>query len=261
MALAPQHVLSVLCRRLEGCIVLSSHELGALHALPTVVRRLPAGSPLDSGVRRIEVLLSGVACRYTVSRSGRRQIISYFFPGDFCGSLSGEPPLSGHPTATLSATTTASLSDESIALLSSRLVRVLRGFELAEYANTRQWLINLGQRNALERASHLLCEVFLRLGRVGLTSMNRCALPLTQTDLADALAITSVHMNRTLMTLRRLKVASLLQCWLTLYDFEQLKNIAGFTPDYLGINTPLHPSPPAALDPAASAGIEDTVSL
>jgi hypothetical protein len=70
-------------------------------------------------------------------------------------------------------------------------------------------------------------------------------LPLTQGDLADALAMSPVHMNRTLMKLRRLKIASLLHYWLTLYDFEELKRVAGFTPLYLGIDTPSRPTPPA----------------
>lgn len=250
MAPSQHNPLDILRRRLAGRISLSSCELGALNGLPTDVRHLPADSPLDSGVQRTEVLLSGLGCRYTLSRNGRRQILSYFVPGDLCGSLFGEQPFSGHSIATLSATTTAWLSDESVAQLSNhhpRLVRELRGFELTEHATTRQWLVNLGQRDALERTSHMLCELFMRLGAVGLTSMNRCPLPITQTDLADALAISAVHMNRTLMKLRRSRLASLQHCCLTLYDYEQLKSIAGFTPDYLGINTALDPSPVATL--------------
>jgi hypothetical protein len=68
-------------------------------------------------------------------------------------------------------------------------------------------------------------------------------------------------MNRTLMKLRRRKLASLLHYWLALYDFEELKSIAGFTPAYLGIDMPARPTPPAILIPSDTPAIADTLSL
>jgi CRP-like cAMP-binding protein len=260
----PQSVLGVMCRRLESRITLSLEETEALRALPSVLRRVPAGSSLDAEPRRFELLLSGIVCRYTMSRVGRRQIIAYLVPGDFCGSHFGDLPYSDYRLAALSRITTASLSGDGMAQLAARfprLLRTLRIFEMTEEATTRQWLLNLGQRDALERTSHLLCELYVRLSRVGLTSPNGCALPLTQGDLADALAMSSVHMNRTLMKLRRQKLASLLHYWLTLYDFEELKSIAGFTPAYLGIDMPTRQTPSAILVPSDTPATADALSL
>jgi CRP-like cAMP-binding protein len=187
---------------------------------------------------RFEVLLSGLACRFTLSRTGRRQIIAYLVPGDFCDSHAGDAEFGDHRLGTLSAVTIASVSRATLTQLTARFIRIsraLHGFEVAEEATARQWLLNLGQRDALERTAHLLCELFMRLSCVGLTCTNGCGLPLTQADLADALAMSPVHMNRTLMKLRRLKLASLLHYWLTLYDLEELKAVASFRADYLGI--------------------------
>src|SRR3712207_7049686 len=49
---------------------------------------------------------------------------------------------------------------------------------------------SLGQRDAFERVAHLLCELFLRLRGVGLTKDQSCELPVTQSDLADAVGLT-----------------------------------------------------------------------
>ena len=260
---ASHNVFRVLWRRLASRITLSPQEIAAVRNLTAVGRYLPAGTPWDTEPRRFEVLLSGVACRYLMSRSGRRQIVAYLVPGDFCDSHAGAPEFSDHRIATLSAVTTASLSGVSIkdfAARFPRLLQTLHGFQVAEEATARQWLLNLGQRDALERTSHLLCELFMRLECVGLTSTNGCALALTQADLADALAMSSVHMNRTLMKLRRLKLASLLHFWLTLYDFEELKTVAGFTPTYLGLAQQPHPSPAIDRRPSDSPSTDLALS-
>ena len=255
MASASQSIFRALRQRLASRGALFSQEADALSNLTAVLRHLPAGTPWDSGPRPFEVLLSGLACRYIISRTGRRQIIAYLVPGDFCDSHAGDPEFSDHLIGTLSAVTTASLSDDSITDFTvrfPRLLRALNGFEVAEEATARQWLLNLGQRDALERTSHLLCELFMRLDCVGLTSTTGCGLALTQADLADALAMSSVHMNRTLMKLRRLKLASLLRYRLTLYDFEELKTLAGFAPGYLGMSDQPRPGRAAVIDPSAS---------
>jgi CRP-like cAMP-binding protein len=232
-------LFSALCRRFESRLALSQQEAHAVRSLTAVPRRLlPPGSSLDVEPRRCELLLSGLACRYTTSRSGRRQIIAYLVPGDFCSSDICDPKVLGYQIGTLSAVMIASLPREGLTQIGARFPRLsatLQDFTVAEAATTTQWLLNLGQRDALERTSHLLCELFIRLNCVGLTSANGCELPLKQTDLADALVMSPVHMSRTLMKLRRLRLAHLLHKWLTLYDFEELKTVAGFTPTYLGI--------------------------
>jgi CRP-like cAMP-binding protein len=36
-------------------------------------------------------------------------------------------------------------------------------------AVTREWVVNVGQRKALERVAHLICEMFVRTRAVGLS--------------------------------------------------------------------------------------------
>jgi transcriptional regulator with XRE-family HTH domain len=62
-------------------------------------------------------------------------------------------------------------------------------------------------------------------------------LPFTQTDLADMLGLTSVHINRVLQGFRREELITLERQWLVLRDIARLQAISGLTPDYLKLNT------------------------
>jgi CRP-like cAMP-binding protein len=97
----------------------------------------------------------------------------------------------------------------------------------------RELLVSLGQRTALERTAHLLCEMFWRLRAVGQTRGFTCELPFTQTELADTLGLSAVHVNRTLQELRRSELIVLRERELTINDLARLQALALFDPDYL----------------------------
>ena len=67
----------------------------------------------------------------------------------------------------------------------------------------REWIANVGRRDARTRMAHLLCEFSLRLKVAGLGTDDQYELPMTQEQLADATGLTSVHVNRTLKALER----------------------------------------------------------
>ncbi|WP_245444114.1 helix-turn-helix domain-containing protein [Microvirga sp. KLBC 81] len=50
--------------------------------------------------------------------------------------------------------------------------------------------------------AHILCELLVRLRAVGLVQNHACDLPITQGEFADALGMTTVHVNRILQQLR-----------------------------------------------------------
>ena len=74
---------------------------------------------------------------------------------------------------------------------------------LVDEAVLREWLVNIGGRDALARIAHLICELHVRMGNVRLVTNGEMHLPLTQTDLAESLGLTSVHVNRMLRQLRQ----------------------------------------------------------
>lgn len=51
----------------------------------------------------------------------------------------------------------------------------------------REWVVNIGRRQAPARMAHLLCELFLRHNAKELVPDHAFELPITQNELADAL--------------------------------------------------------------------------
>lgn len=62
----------------------------------------------------------------------------------------------------------------------------------------REWVTNVGRRDARTRIAHLLCEFSLRLKLAGLGEQGAYELPMSQEQVADATGLTPVHVNRTI---------------------------------------------------------------
>jgi CRP-like cAMP-binding protein len=81
--------------------------------------------------------------------------------------------------------------------------------------------------------AHLLSELLLRLEAIGLVQNDGFELPVTQTELAEVLGLSSVHVNRVLQSMRREGLISLQGGWVTVHDRERLEALASFDPSYL----------------------------
>jgi CRP-like cAMP-binding protein len=141
-----------------------------------------------------------------------------------------------HTLSTLTPTSVTTLSRDAILDITSRYPRLTRAFwwnTLVEEAIGRQWLVSIGQRTALERVAHLFCEVYVRLQAVGLATPRGFELPVTQSELADTVALSTVHVNRTLKELRRVGLVSMSGKSLVIHDFAALSALAMFDPGYL----------------------------
>ena len=80
--------------------------------------------------------------------------------------------------------------------------------ELGNILEFEEWcvfnqLLRLGAMRATERMAHLLLEIYHRLASVNLARDYRFDLLLTQEQLSDVLGLSTVHINRTLQSLRR----------------------------------------------------------
>ena len=114
-----------------------------------------------------------------------------------------------------------------------RIAEALWWASLVDEAVLWEWLVTAGQRSAYEALAHLFCELLLRLEQVGLRQGDSIALPLTQEQLGDTLGLTSVHVNRTLQTMRDEGLITLRSRELVIHDTDRLRDIAGFDPKYL----------------------------
>jgi CRP-like cAMP-binding protein len=186
--------------------------------------------------RAVNLVLDGWACRYKQLPDGRRQVVSFFIPGDFCDSNVFILKEMDHSIGAITRLKVAEIAPDDFQDLmdgSQRITQALWWHELVDAAIAREWTTNIGQRTAYERISHLLCELFIRLRGVGLTSENSADFPLTQTDLADATGLTAVHVNRTLQELRRDGLIELQGRVLTIPDLARLQDVAMFNSNYL----------------------------
>ncbi len=183
------------------------------------------------------LLLEGWACRYKSLPGGRRQIIGFVLPGDLCSSwAAGFGPME-HGVKALSTARVVKV-DRSVILnrmdQHSALVERLRAAAAQEYTILGAWLLNIGQRKAPERIAHLFCELATRMHNLGLQkSDGGYEVPLTQMDLADALGLTSVHVNRVLQKLRDRGFIAFRRGVLSIRDVPALCAYVDFADKYL----------------------------
>ncbi|WP_245239736.1 Crp/Fnr family transcriptional regulator [Methylobacterium variabile] len=193
---------------------------------------LSEGCVPDSAV----LVLEGVACRYRHRRTGTRQITAYLLPGDLCDLDFVHLGRLNHSVATLGSCRVARVPREVLAGLTTQypaVARALRLAKLAEEETTREWVMNVGCRSAIERVSHLLCELHERLRAVGWATKAGYDLPLTQQDLADTTGLSNVHVNRVLRQLRLMRVVEVGGKRVDILNLAALQEIAEFQADYL----------------------------
>jgi CRP-like cAMP-binding protein len=227
-------------RRLEHFLPLDPAEASAIRALTTdYVRELAPREDLAMEGEPpcyVNLVLSGCACRYKMLEDGRRQIVAFFVPGDLCDARVFILKSMDHSIAAISATRVAQVPPARFIELTDRFPRLTRALwwnTLVHEAIAREWILNIGQRSALERMANLLCELFMRLRAVDMVRGAACDLPLTQADLGEALGISTVHVNRTLQSLRADGLITLRGGVLTVHDLPALMDLAMFNPNYL----------------------------
>lgn len=233
-------VTNPLIRKLEHFARLSADDRRMLDRVASErVRRVgPREDVIHEGDRPWDVclILSGWACRYKMLEDGRRQIVSFLLPGDLCDLNVFVLREMDHSIGAVTPVTIAELSRETfeaVALGHPRVTQALWWETLVAAAIQREWTVSLGQRSAFERLAHLLCELFIRLRTAGLTEGDTCELPLTQSELADATGISTVHVNRTLQELRAAGLVVLKGKTLTIPSLATLQDVALFNPNYL----------------------------
>jgi len=232
--------LGHLIRKLEHFVRLSSADRAILDRAATdrVRNFAPRIDIAREGEKpqSVSLILAGWACRYKQLEDGRRQIVSFFLPGDICDLNVFILREMDHSIGTITSVTIADLSREFFVEINAcypRIATALAWESLVNSAIQREWTMSLGQRTAYERMAHLLSEIFIRLRLAGLTRDDGCEFPLTQSDLADATGLSKVHVNRTLQELRSAELIILKGKSLTVPSLERLMNAGLFNANYL----------------------------
>ena len=191
---------SRLTTRLDAVVGLSEADRALIGKLPITVQSIAADQDLvrtGEGASECWLLLDGYLYRHKETSDGRRQVLG-LCAGRYSGSSvavqRADHTLSAMGPAVVAHVSHSALQDMTAA--SPALMRALQREMLVDAAIFREWILNIGTRQAVSRVAHLLCEIATRLQVVGFAKDLSLALPMSQADIGKATGISTVHANR-----------------------------------------------------------------
>lgn len=232
-------VLAPVVRKLAQRSQLALAEIDALLGLPFRIATFDPGSYLVREGDRTDscaALLSGFVYRSKISGSGARQILAVHLRGDLVDLQNSLLNEADHSVQALTRVEVAYVSHQAILDVAETFPAVARALwrdTLIDSSIFREWILNIGQRNARQRISHLLCELALRQEKAGLCEGPNYEWPMTQEQIGDATGLTGVHVNRTLQAMRSDGLISRNRQSVTITDWPKLQAAGDFNRAYL----------------------------
>jgi CRP-like cAMP-binding protein len=202
-------ILKPLADRLAYRADLDAAERNAILALPFTLKMMERAQFI---VRERElathscVMLTGYSIRSKLTATGMRQIVAIHMKGEFVDLQNSMLKVADHSVQMLTPGKVALIPRDEIIQLTLARPKIGHAMwidTLVDASIFREWIMNVGRRDARTRVAHLLCEFSLRLKLAGLGGDNHYELPMTQEQLADATGMTSVHVNRTIKVLEQ----------------------------------------------------------
>lgn len=240
---ADDHVLSKMVRKLESRTALNDADRAAIMALPFVERTFEAPAYIlregEPARAQFSFVLSGLAFRQKLASNGARQIVSLHMAGDFLDLQHLFLNRADHSIQALSRLKTAEIDRaalQNLVLSRPAIGKAMWVEALIDASILREWILNIGRRDARARLAHLLCEFTARSRAAGLDPDDRDQLPLTQEQLGDAIGLTSVHVNRTLKALAEEGLIMRDKRYVRVGDLARLLAAADFSALYLHLD-------------------------
>lgn len=196
-----------LVTKLRAFIDISEVEAAMLTFAANSHQSAPPGYDLirfGERMSRAVLLEQGWAIRHRTLSDGRRQILGFVLPGDFCDPTAFVEDRAHAAVTTITQARFTFICEKEVYALAHRspkLSAALWWQSAHEHAMTRSHMFALGRFDAYERLAFLLHELGQRLRLVGGTVSGSFRFPGTQQHLADALGMTHVHVSRTLAKL------------------------------------------------------------
>ncbi|MDE2486457.1 MAG: Crp/Fnr family transcriptional regulator [Alphaproteobacteria bacterium] len=235
-------VHSTFAAKIAAHTPLSDAESAALGALVTRIQIVPAGDTVAAAGEPLDVatiVLEGIVARSKLLPDGRRQILSFLLPGDLVDAFASVLRRRDDNLEAITAAKVAVVPQTRVAAVAAEFPRLHEAFLREAFIETsiaREWVLNVGQRTADESLAHLLCELSWRMETLGLARGGVVPFPFKQQQLADALGLSTIHLNRVLRNLRGSGLIHLEARALTVLDAEALRRMAHFNPEYLHLS-------------------------
>ena len=235
----PVNPLRLLVRNLELQAELSPEDREAILALPVRLRTLEPSTYLTregDTPDQCGVLGSGFAYRQKHTGDGQRQILALHIPGDPVDFQHLYLDVADHSVQMLTRGEVAFVARKDLRDLARARPAVGNAIMMAvlvESSIFREWVLNVGRRDARTRLAHVLCEFAVRMQRRGLTDGLGFELPITQEQLGDVLGLTTVHVARTLKVLEMSGLIMRNRRAVTFPSWERLREAGDFNARYL----------------------------
>ncbi|RZM36425.1 MAG: Crp/Fnr family transcriptional regulator [Sphingomonas sp.] len=231
--------LALMVRKLEIHTPLQPEDREALLSLPHTLKTYEPSSYLvreGEAPDQCAVLLSGFAFRQKLTGEGMRQIVSMHIPGDALDFQHLFLDIADHNVQTLTRADVATIPRNALRNLArsrSAIGNAIFVSTLVEGSISREWVLNVGRRDARSRLAHLLCEFAVRLDVLGLSGDQGYELPMSQEQLGDALGLTAVHVNRTIKSLEADGLITRNRRRISFPRWDALRDLADFSTRYL----------------------------
>ena len=238
-----------LITRLDMIAELDDEDRAALSALPIAIRDVAADTDIVSEGETVShccILIEGFTYRYRNIRDGRRQIIAFNVPGDIPDLHSLHIRRMDHSFAATTPSRVGFVSHKAVWNLCRERPNVAAALwleTLIDGAIFREWIVGLGRLSGKSRTAHLLCELAVRLRAVQLAPDLVYHLPLTQHELADALGLTVVTVNRVLQEFKAENLIERERSRMTIKDWSAFAHVGDFDPQYLHFRQEVHMVP------------------
>ncbi len=182
------------------------------------------------------VMVSGMAARYHLLRSGGRQYLSFHFAGDLPDAQALFIEAMDHGLCSIGPATVAFIPHKELLAAFERrpsLAFAIWRETLLDAAIFREAITNNSARPMQARMAHLFCELFYRARAARLTRGNRCDLPISLIQLGEALGMAIATVNRTLQQLRASESMDFRENELIVVKWRELARLGDFNPGYL----------------------------
>ena len=220
-------------------VSLTAEERKTLEDAVTDIRTVDARKTIvhaGENAHQSTFLIDGFMSRYIDDRKGLRQLVAIHVPGEFVDLHAYPMHDLDHSVETLTASRIAIVPHRALDRITAEqpdLARKLWFSTLMDAALHRAWLFRVGRLDAVGRVAHLLSEMNARLEAAGVSDGRRFTLDITQTDLAEACGLTTVHINRVMRQLREAELCVFRSSQVEIFDRPALEKRGDFDPQYL----------------------------
>jgi CRP-like cAMP-binding protein len=234
-----QAALSRFLDRLLRRSMLNADECGAVLGLTSHARQFRPNFDIVSPGETVDhscLVAHGLAARYDQMADGQRQLNAFHIEGDMCDLHSVVCPTAAWGIIAMTTTTVLQVPHAELRKLVGEYPAIALAFwreGTTEASILAKWVGNIGRRDARARLAHLLCEMGVRIEMAGLGTRNHFWFDVTQSNLADAVGLTAVHVNRMMQGLRGEGLIRTMSHNIYVDDWDSLAEAAEFDPDYL----------------------------